>query len=221
MSDTHFSSVLLVNHPLAQHNLSLIRDKNNKGQVFKSAFDRLAEFLLHAATQNLPLTSASVDTPLMKTTTQVLDSSYEIILAPILRAGLGLSEVATKLISSATVYHIGMYRDEATFEPVWYYNKTPSEFKNPSKTKVFILDPMLATGGSALAAIDLFITKGVMPQDIVFVCVICAPEGLKLITQKYPQVQIITAALDDTLNENAYILPGLGDAGDRLFNTDK
>ncbi len=221
MSINHFPSVVIVNHPLAQHNLAIIRDKAACGDVFKCAFDRLASVLLIEATKDLPLQLTKIETPLMKAAVPMLDLDYTVLFVPILRAGLGFSESALKLVPNAKVCHIGMYRDEKTFKPVWYYDKSPAQFKNPDKMKVFILDPMLATGGSALAAVELMLKKGIHEKNIVFVSVLSAPEGLQKLTAAYPSIKIVTTAVDDKLNEHAYIMPGLGDAGDRLFNTDK
>lgn len=221
MPHSHFPSVVIVEHPLAQHNLSLIRDKNARGDIFKCAFDRLAILLLVEAMKNLPLKNTQIETPLMKTSAPTADSDYTVLFVPILRAGLGLSETASKLFPDAKVFHIGMYRDEKTFRPVWYYDKSPERFENPDKIKVFILDPMLATGGSASAAVELMIKKGIKETNIIFVSVLSAPEGIQKLTGVYPGIKIVTTAVDEKLNEYAYIMPGLGDAGDRLFNTDK
>ena len=221
MSNINFPSVVIVRHPLAQHNLSLIRDKYASGDIFKCAFDRLASVLLMEAMKDLPLKNTQIETPLMKTSTLILDSDYTVLIAPILRAGLGLSETALKFLPDAKVCHIGMYRDEQTFKPVWYYDKSPAQFEKPDKIKVFILDPMLATGGSALAAVELMLNKGIQEKNIVFVSVLSAPEGIQKLINAYPEIKIFTTAIDEKLNEYAYILPGLGDAGDRLFNTDK
>ena len=220
MKHSQFPSVTVVQHPLAQHNLAVIRDKNARCDIFKSAFNRLASILLIEAMKVLPLKSEEIETPLMKTSVQKVDSDYTVLFVPILRAGLGLSESALNLFPDAKVCHIGMYRDEKTFCPVWYYDKSPAQFDNPDKIKVFILDPMLATGGSALAAVELMLKKGILSENIVFVSVLSAPEGLQKLSAAYPGLQIVTTAIDDKLNERAYIMPGLGDAGDRLFNTD-
>lgn len=221
MLHSHFPSVIIVEHPLAQHNLSLIRDKNAHGDIFKCAFDRLAILLLVEAMKNLSLKNTPVETPLMKTSAPTVDSDYTVLFVPILRAGLGLSETALKLFPEAKVCHIGMYRDEKTFRPVWYYDKSPERFENPDKIKVFLLDPMLATGGSASAAVELMLKKGIKETNIIFVSVLSAPEGIQKLSSAYPGIKIVTTAIDEKLNEYAYIMPGLGDAGDRLFNTDK
>ena len=141
------------------------------------------------------------------------------IIAPILRAGLGFCEVASELLPYANVHHIGMYRNEQTLEPVWYYDKIKKILDDKSKVHVIILDPMLATGNSAIDAVKNFIKKGVREENIIFVCLISSPEGLEKLSSAHPKVRIITASLDEGLNSKGYILPGLGDAGDRIFNT--
>lgn len=218
----NFSShVTVLSHPLASHYLSLLRDKNTSSVVFHHAFHQLGTLLLVEAFKELPLEHFPVETPLMPCDGLQLDSSYTYILAPILRAGLGLGSIASDLLPNATVYHIGMYRDEQTLSPVWYYNKTPDRMTDQKPVKVFILDPMLATGHSAEAAVELFLDKGVSEKDIVFVSVLSAPEGIELLTSTFKDLRVITSQIDATLNEKGYILPGLGDAGDRLFNTVK
>ena len=149
----------------------------------------------------------------------MLDNDVKIIFAPILRAGLALSDVASEIIPQASVQHVGMYRDEITLKPVWYYDKTPVEYSNPQNKRVFILDPMLATGNSAIAAVSLFLKRGIALENLTFVSIVSAPEGLMALTSEFPELRIVTATIDEGLNARGYILPGLGDAGDRLFNT--
>ena len=213
------NNVTVVKHPLCEHNLGVIRDKNVSSDGFKNSMKRLAAILILEATKNLALKSYSIETPIKKCDVQKLDDDYKIIFAPILRAGLAISDVASAIIPDASVQHVGMYRDETTLEPVWYYDKTPVLYENPEKIKVFILDPMIATGNSSHAAISLFLKKGILIENIVFVSILSCPEGLNLLCKDFPELKIITAKIDKGLNERGYIVPGLGDAGDRLFNT--
>ena len=214
-----FKNVEVVNHPLCFHNLSIIRNKKTNAEVFRNAIRRITYLLFYKATEDLELENVTVETPLETCNTQQLSSKKEIIIAPILRAGLIFSDIANEIMPFATVRHIGMYRDEETLTPIWYYNKIPIEFERPEDKIILILDPMLATGNSAIDAIKLFINKGVPEKNIRFVSLISAPEGLENVQQNYPNIQIITAHIDDHLNEHGYICPGLGDAGDRIFNT--
>jgi len=214
-----YSNIEVVNHPLCCHNLSIIRDKNTGAEVFRNAIRRITYLLFYKATEDLELEDTIVETPLEKCTSKRLSSKKEIIIAPILRAGLIFSDIANEIMPFATVRHIGMYRDEDTLTPVWYYNKIPVEFENPENKIILILDPMLATGNSAIDAIKLFANKKVPQKNIRFVSLISAPEGLEKVQNLYPDVKIVTASIDKCLNESGYILPGLGDAGDRIFNT--
>lgn len=212
-------NIKVCKHPLSLHNLSIIRDKNTTAEVFRSAIKRLTYLLFYMATDDLPLESVEVETPLMKCNSEILDTGLNIIIAPILRAGLIFSDIANEIMPFASVRHIGMYRDENTLTPVWYYNKTPIEFENPENNIILILDPMLATGNSAIEAIKLFVNKKVPQKNIRFVSLISAPEGLNKVHSLYPDIKIVTASVDSGLNANGYIMPGLGDAGDRIFNT--
>ncbi|MBQ8886402.1 MAG: uracil phosphoribosyltransferase [Candidatus Gastranaerophilales bacterium] len=214
-----FKNVYVVNHPLCCHNLSIIRDKNTSAEVFRNAIRRITYLLFYKATEDLELEDIKIETPLETCNAQKLSTKKEVIIAPILRAGLIFSDIANDIMPFATVRHIGMYRDEETLTPIWYYNKIPIEFENPNDKIILILDPMLATGNSAIDSIKLFINKGVPEQNIRFVSLISAPEGLENVQQNYPNIKIITAHIDDRLNEHGYICPGLGDAGDRIFNT--
>lgn len=211
-------AVQVCNHPLVQHNLSILRDKNTSTELFRAAMNRIARCLIQEATADLPVTKAIVETPLAKTECNVLSPNVPIIIAPILRAGLILSEVAIEVVPSASVYHIGLYRDEETFKPVTYYNKLPSTI-DYSVARIFVLDPMLATGGSAVAAVSIIQQFGVDVNNIRFVSVIAAPEGIAHLTEQHPGIRIHTGAVDERLNDKAYIVPGLGDAGDRTFGT--
>lgn len=213
----NYKNTIVLAHPLVKQNLAIIRDKDTSRERFLSAFKKLSYFLLMAAYEKLPTKKRNISTPLENVDVDVIDEEYTYIIVPILRAGLALTDMAVELLPEAHVLHIGMYRDEEKRTPVWYYDKTPENF--PKKTKIFILDPMLATGGSAVATIDLFVSKGVRQEDIVFVSVLAAPEGIEVLYKAFPDVQIITLAVDKCLNDKAYIIPGLGDAGDRYFNS--
>lgn len=213
------NNITVVNHPLCDHNLAVIRDKNINSDTFKNSMKRLASILILEATKNLPLKQYKIETPITECHVKKIDEDYKIIFAPILRAGLAISDVASEIVPSASVQHVGMYRDETTLEPVWYYDKTPVHFDKPDKVKVFILDPMVATGNSALEAIRLFTKKGILMENLVFVSILTCPQGLDTILKEFPNINFITAKIDEKLNERGYIVPGLGDAGDRLFNT--
>ncbi len=214
-----YKNVYVVNHPLCHHNLHIIRDKKTTAEVFRNAIKRITYLLFYKATEDLELEESTVETPLETCNTKILKRKNEIIIAPILRAGLIFSDIANEIMPYATVRHIGMYRDEETLTPIWYYNKIPIEFDNPENKRILILDPMLATGNSAIDAIKLFTNKKVAQHNIKFVSLISAPEGLKRVQEIFPDVKIITASIDNCLNSSGYIRPGLGDAGDRIFNT--
>lgn len=219
MENTLKRNVTILNHPVISHNLAIIRDKNTDTQNFKQALKKISYALIYEASKNIPTIKKEVETPLAKTICEVYDEQSQLIIAPILRAGLGFCEVASEILPFANIHHIGMYRDEETLEPVWYYDKIKKINDDKSKVHVIILDPMLATGNSALDAIENFINKGVQEENIIFVSLISSPEGLNKVSSKYNNVRIITASLDEGLNSKGYILPGLGDAGDRIFNT--
>ena len=206
-------------HPIALHNLTIMRDKDTSAELFRNATRRLAEMLFFSATDNLPTVKTNICTPIVETSATIIDPEAEVIIAPILRAGLLFSDVASNMLPNAIVQHIGLYRDHETLQPVWYYNKLPKSFANPSNTFVYILDPMLATGGSAIEAIQLYINRGISQDNIRFVCLLSAPEGIEKVHAKFPEVKVITTWIDKHLNEKGYIVPGLGDAGDRTFNT--
>ena len=211
--------VKILDHPIVKHNLSIIRDKNSDCERFKNALKRITYSLIYEATASLPTVNKTIETPLCETSCEVFDSRAQLIIAPILRAGMIFCEVAQELLPFANVHHIGMYRDEETLEPVWYYDKRKEIKEDKEKVFVLLLDPMLATGNSAVDAVQNFISKGVKEENIIFVCLISSPEGIKRLINAYPNVQIISACLDEKLNSKGYILPGLGDAGDRIFNT--
>lgn len=210
---------LVCDHPLCHQNLTIIRDKNTTAEVFRNAIRRLTYLLLYTATQDLETEEVTTVTPIAECKTNVLRKDVKIILAPILRAGLIFSDIASDILPNASIRHIGMYRDENSLKPVWYYDKTPIMFEEPQKTMIFILDPMIATGNSGLDCINLFASKRIPVENIRFVSLISAPEGLEKIRKHYPTLKITTAHIDETLSKTGYIIPGLGDAGDRIFNT--
>lgn len=212
-------NITVCDYPLVEHNLSIIRNKETSPEIFRNAARRLAYILLYQAYSNLPMKTVNTQTPICETKTQIIDPSADIIIAPILRAGLAFADVAAEILPQATIRHIGMYRDEKTLQPVWYYNKTPVELENPQNTYVYVLDPMLATGNSSIETINLFLKKGMKEENLTFVNLIASPQGIKNIRDRFKKIRIITAHIDETLNAKGYIVPGLGDAGDRLFNT--
>ena len=203
----------VIEHPLIRHKLSLLRDRGTPTKLFKELVDELAMLMAFEATRHLPLESVTSETPLETMQAQRL-AGHEPLLVPILRAGLGMVDGIRSLIPSARVGHIGLYRDHDTLQPVEYYFKVPGDL---AQRDVFVLDPMLATGGSAAGAITQLKRAGAL--RIRFMCLVAAPEGVANLHAAHPDVPIYTAALDRELNEKGYILPGLGDAGDRLFGT--
>jgi uracil phosphoribosyltransferase len=205
------SKVVELQHPLVSHHLATLRDKTTPPHIFREQVRRLSLLLAYEATANLPVKSETVETPL--TSTECMKLSGRLGLIPILRAGLGMSGAIQELIPEAEVWHLGFYRDESTHQPVEYYQK----FSDSPPDHAFIVDPMLATGGSANEGINRVKTWGVKQITLLFI--IAAPEGLEAVTSAHPDVTIFTCAIDDHLNEDAYIVPGLGDAGDRIFNT--
>ena len=213
------NNAIVVNHPLCDHNLGIIRDKDINSDGFKNSLKRLATILVLEATKTLPTKEYTVQTPITECKVQKISDEYKIIFAPILRAGLAISDVASEIVPDASIQHVGMYRDETTLEPVWYYDKTPVRYEHPENIKVFILDPMIATGNSGHAAVSLFLKKGILIENMTFVSILSCPQGLELLTKDFPNLKIITAKIDEGLNNRGYIIPGLGDAGDRLFNT--
>ena len=207
------SKVLIMDHPLVQHKVSLLRSKNTGTKEFKELVSELATLLCYEATRDLPTEEIEVETPIAIANTRVL-SGRKLALVPILRAGLGMVDGMLALLPAAKVGHIGMYRNEETLEPVEYYCKLPADI---AEREVIVLDPMLATGGSACDAVSQIKKRGV--KNLKFIGIIAAPEGLKKLQETHPDVDIYIAALDEKLNENGYIVPGLGDAGDRIFGT--
>ncbi len=205
--------VIELKHPLVEHKLAILRDKKTGTKEFREIVSELATMLCYEAMKDAKMYETEIETPLTKMEVKKIDED-KYAFVPILRAGTGMLDGIINLVPNAKIGHVGMYRDEETFKPNVYYFKVP---KDIDKREVFILDPMLATGGSALDAIELLKEKGV--KKIKFLCIIAAPEGIKLIQEKHPDVQIYTTSIDEKLNEKAYIIPGLGDAGDRVFGT--
>lgn len=207
------NNVFVMDHPLIKHKLTLIRDKNTGSKEFREIVSEIAMLMCYEATRDLPLQEVEIETPVAFAKTQVI-SGKKLAFIPILRAGLGMVEGVLRLVPAAKVGHIGLYRDPGSLKPVDYYCKLPGDIE---EREVIVLDPMLATGGSAVEAINLIKKNGV--KNIKFMCVIAAPEGIETLTKAHPDVQVYCAAKDLRLNEHGYIIPGLGDAGDRLFGT--
>lgn len=203
----------IADHPLVQHKVSMLRDKSTPSSQFRGLIKEITELMVYEATRDLPTCEVEVQTPITTARCKVL-AGRKLAFVPILRAGLGMVDGGLELVPSARVGHIGMYRDEETLEPHPYYCKLP---KDTTERDVIVLDPMLATGGSAVDAINQI--KTYHPRSIKFMCIIAAPEGLAKLTEAHPDVQVYCACLDEKLNENGYIVPGLGDAGDRIFGT--
>ena len=205
--------VLVFDHPLIQHKTAIIRKTDTSTKDFRQLVKEIAMLMGYEATRQLPLEEVDIETPICKTTVKMLKGE-DIAIVPILRAGLGMVDGMLELVPNAKVGHVGLYRDPETHEPVEYYCKLPADI---DKRQIFVVDPMLATGGSAAAAIDFVKARG--GKDIIFMCLIAAPEGIEALQKAHPDVDIFIAAKDEKLNENAYIVPGLGDAGDRIFGT--
>ncbi|HEY9166246.1 MAG TPA: uracil phosphoribosyltransferase [Candidatus Kryptonia bacterium] len=206
------SNLTVIDHPLIKRDITILRDKSTSSEDFRIVLRRLASLMVYEVTKDLKLVNHSIDTPLERTTGHLI--SDQVILVPVLRAGLGMLEAYLSFIPNAKVGHIGLYRDETTLKPVDYYAKFPP---NLSGSKVILIDPMLATGGSASEAVKYL--KEREANDIRLNCVVAAPEGVRLLEKNHPEVRIYAAVLDRELNKNGYILPGLGDAGDRIFGT--
>ena len=206
-------TVHVFDHPLIQHKTALMRKTSTNVKEFRELAKEVAMLMGFEATRDLPLEEVEIETPMCKTRMNMLKGE-DIAIVPILRAGLGFVDGMLALVPNAKVGHIGLYRDPNTHEPVEYYCKLPVDI---DKRKIFVVDPMLATGGSAAAAIDFIKQRG--GKDIVFMCLIASPEGIEALQKAHPDVDIYIAAKDEKLNENAYIVPGLGDAGDRLYGT--
>lgn len=207
------SKVVVMDHPLIQHKIGVIRRTETGSRDFRAMIGEIASLITYEATKDLKLQDVEVDTPICKTVVKEL-AGKKMAIIPILRAGLGMVDGLLAMIPSAKVGHIGLYRNEETLEPVEYYCKIPQDC---DERDVFVVDPMLATGGSAVEAIQMLKNRGV--RNMRFLCIIAAPEGVKKLQEAHPDVDIYIGALDDHLNEDGYIVPGLGDAGDRIFGT--
>ena len=207
------SKVYVFDHPLIQHKVALMRKTETSVKDFRDLAREVAMLMGFEATRHLELEEVEIETPIRKTTVNMLKGE-DIAIVPILRAGLGFVDGMLELVPNAKVGHIGLYRDPETHEPVEYYCKLPKDIE---KREIFVVDPMLATGGSAVAAVDFIKRRG--GKKITFMCLIAAPEGIEVLQKAHPDVDIYVAAKDECLNENAYIVPGLGDAGDRLYGT--
>ena len=204
---------VIMDHPLIQHKIGIIRKKDTSSKEFREMISEIAMLMCYEATRELPLTDVEIETPICKTTVKELEGK-KMAVVPILRAGLGMVEGMLAMIPAAKIGHIGLYRDPETLAPVEYYCKLPSDC---DEREVFVVDPMLATGGSCVAAIQMLKDKGV--KNIRFMCIIAAPEGVKKLQEAHPDVDVYIGALDEKLNDHGYIVPGLGDAGDRIFGT--
>ena len=209
-----FDNAFIFDHPLIQHKTSLLRDKNTSTKGFRELVSEISMLMAYEVTRDFELEDIEVETPICKCTTKVLSHKKKITLVPVLRAGLGMADGMLKILPQVRVGHIGLYRDHETHEPIEYYCKLPDDV---AESEVILLDPMLATGGSASAAIGYLKEHGI--TNIKFMCLIAAPEGIERITKDHPDVRIYCAAKDEKLNDHSYIVPGLGDAGDRIFGT--
>lgn len=207
------NNVTVVSHPLIQHKLTMLRDKNTSSKDFRELVKEIAMLMAYEVTRNLPLKDVEIETPISKTTGKCL-AGEDIAIVPVLRAGLGMVDGMINLIPNAKIGHIGLYRNEETLQPVEYYCKLPSDIGNRI---VIITEPMLSTGGSMIGAIDLLKKHGA--KKIKSIHLVCAPEGLKKVSEAHPDIEIYTASIDEKFNDIGYIVPGLGDAGDRLFGT--
>lgn len=207
------SQLHIINHPLIQHKLSIMRDKNTGTKDFKQLLSEISMLMGYEVTRDLPMVDKEIDTPICHMVAKEIGGKT-LVIVPILRAGLGMVDGLVALMPGAKIGHIGLYRDETTHQPVEYFCKLP---KDVAERQVIITDPMLATGGSASDAITMVKKRGV--KDIKLMCLVAAPEGVTKVQEQHPDVDIYVAALDEKLNENAYIVPGLGDCGDRIFGT--
>ena len=205
----------VMKHPLIEHKLTILRQTTTGTKDFREIVNEIARLLAYEVSRDLPLEEIEIETPIVKTTQKTL-AGKKVVVIPILRAGLGMVDGILDLIPAARVGHVGLYRDEETMQPVEYFVKMPS---NLEERQLYVVDPMLATGGSAIAAIDSVLERGAKIENIKFICIVAAPEGVKALQEAHPDVEVYTAALDEKLNEQAYIVPGLGDAGDRLYGT--
>ena len=204
---------MILDHPLIQHKISLLRNKNTGSKEFRELFSEVSMLMCYEATRDLPLKEVEVETPISIAKTKVI-AGRKLAFVPILRAGIGMLDGVLSMVPAAKVGHLGLYRDPQTLQPVRYYCKLPSDI---NEREVIVLDPMLATGGSAVEAINMLKESGA--TNIKYMCIIAAPEGLNALTDAHPDVQVYCAAKDEKLNDEKYIVPGLGDCGDRIFGT--
>lgn len=212
--DTRFPNLFILNHPLIQHKLSHMRAKDTSTRTFRDLLREITLLMGYEITRDLPMTTRQIETPLQNMDAPVI-AGKKLAVVPVLRAGIGMSDGLLDLIPSARVGHIGVYRDPVSLQPVEYLVRLPD-----LQERTFILcDPMLATGNSAVHAVNVLTSRGVRPEQIIFLALVAAPEGVKVFQDAHPHVKVFTAALDSHLNEHAYIVPGLGDAGDRIFGT--
>ncbi len=211
--EINMSTFHLVDHPLVQHKLTIMRDKNTPSKAFRELLDEISMLMGYEITRNLPLEDVEIQTPIQKATFKKIKGK-KLAIVPILRAGLGMVDGLLRLVPVARVGHIGLYRDPDTHQPVEYYCKMPPDIGD---RLVIVVDPMLATGGSAADAITMVKARGA--KNVLLMCLVAAPEGVKKVQDAHPDVDIYCAALDEKLNDHAYIIPGLGDAGDRIFGT--
>lgn len=207
------SRIVEINHPLVLHKLAIIRDKNTGSKEFREVVEEISTLMAYEVTRGLPMEDVDIETPVAVAHCKII-TGKKLAIVPILRAGIGMVDGMLKLVPAAKVGHIGLYRDESTLQPVEYFCKLPKDIE---EREVIVVDPMLATGGSAIDAISMLKKRGA--KSIKFVGIVAAPEGLKALSIKHPDVDIFIASIDEKLNEHGYIVPGLGDAGDRLFGT--
>ena len=206
-------NIFVMDHPLIQHKLTILRDERTGSKQFRELISEIAMLMLYESTRDLPLVEVETKTPITVAKTKKL-AGRKMAFVPILRAGLGMVDGVLSLIPAARVGHIGMYRDPETHKPVDYYCKLPADL---NERDVFVLDPMLATGGSAIEAVEMLKKRGA--KSMIFMCLLSAPEGIKAFNERHPDIPVYTACVDDHLNEHGYIVPGIGDAGDRIFGT--
>lgn len=205
----------IIEHPLISHKLTILRDVDTGTKDFREIVNEIARLLAYEVSRDLPLEDVEIETPITKSVQKKI-AGKKVSVIPILRAGLGMVDGILDLVPAARVGHVGLYRDEDTKDAIEYFVKMP---KDIASRQMYVVDPMLATGGSAISAIDSILERGAKPENIKFICIVAAPEGVKAFHEVHPDIEIYTAALDEKLDENAYIVPGLGDAGDRLYGT--
>ncbi len=208
-----YSNVQIMNHPLIKHKISMLRKCETGHKEFRELVGEIAMFMLYEATRDLATKKVQIETPICTAEVDMV-AEERFVIVPILRAGLGMVDGLVTMLPTARIGHIGMYRDHETHEPITYYCKMPEDV---AESEVIVCDPMLATGGSAIASLDVLKRKGV--KNLRFMCIVAAPEGVKALAEAHPDVKVYAGVLDDCLNENKYIVPGLGDAGDRIFGT--